>query len=98
MGALHRPDPACLLGVAPVTSAIAGFLWHYVAMSETTEGPTKVTLIPDGPLMVTGDVEICDNDGNVLRTASKISLCRCGHSEIKPYCDGAHKRNNFKTE
>lgn len=47
--------------------------------------------------MVTGEVEICDNDGNVLRTASKISLCRCGHSEIKPYCDGAHKRNNFKS-
>jgi CDGSH-type Zn-finger protein len=34
-------------------------------------------------------------DGSVVKETSKSYLCRCGHSENKPFCDGAHKREGF---
>jgi CDGSH-type Zn-finger protein len=60
---------------------------------------TKITVRNDGSLGVEGDFEMFDQDGKPFglggRTA--ISLCRCGHSERKPFCDGSHKRLNFKS-
>lgn len=55
------------------------------------EGAT-ITVCPDGPLLVRGDVEIVDVDGEpVERRRSTVALCRCGRSSIAPYCDGSHK-------
>jgi CDGSH-type Zn-finger protein len=49
---------------------------------------------------VEGEFTICDAEGNAFdlggRTA--ISLCRCGHSQDKPFCDGSHKRVDFQSE
>jgi len=60
---------------------------------------TKITVRNDGSLGVEGDFEMVDQEGKAFglggRTA--VSLCRCGHSEKKPFCDGAHKRLNFKS-
>jgi CDGSH-type Zn-finger protein len=60
---------------------------------------TKITVRNDGSLRVEGDFEMVDQDGKAFglggRTA--VSLCRCGHSETKPFCDGAHKRLNFQS-
>lgn len=56
-----------------------------------------VTLCPDGPLLVRGDVRIEDADGNpVPRRRATVALCRCGHSAVKPFCDGSHKAAGFK--
>lgn len=56
-----------------------------------------VTLCPDGPLLVRGDVRIEDADGNpVPRRRSTVALCRCGLSALKPFCDGSHKVAGFK--
>jgi len=61
---------------------------------------TKITSLNNGPLRIEGEFEICDATGATFglcgRTA--ISLCRCGHSENKPFCDGAHKRMGFSSE
>jgi CDGSH-type Zn-finger protein len=51
-----------------------------------------VTVYPDGPLVVRGDVEICDLDGAVVEMSHSIALCRCGRSARKPLCDGSHQR------
>lgn len=51
-----------------------------------------VTVYPDGPLVVRGDVEIRGVDGNVVDKAHTIALCRCGRSAQKPLCDGSHRR------
>lgn len=52
----------------------------------------SITVCPDGPLLVRGDVEIVDVDGEpVERRRSTVALCRCGRSSIAPYCDGSHK-------
>lgn len=59
----------------------------------------SVTACPDGPLLVRGDVEILDADGNpVPRRRQTVALCRCGASGIKPYCDGTHKVIGFRTD
>lgn len=56
-----------------------------------------VTLCPDGPLLVRGDVRIEDIDGNpVPRPRATVALCRCGLSAVKPFCDGSHKAAGFK--
>jgi len=56
---------------------------------------TKVTVIPNGPLMVEGTIHVTKADGTAETKENKSFLCRCGHSSNKPYCDGAHKKNNF---
>ncbi|WP_078545914.1 CDGSH iron-sulfur domain-containing protein [Litchfieldia alkalitelluris] len=45
----------------------------------------------NGSLRVTGDVELVDANGKVFTTKQTFSLCRCGLSEKKPFCDGSHK-------
>ena len=53
----------------------------------------------NGPLRVTGDFIIKDAQGNAFDVSGRttISLCRCGHSENKPFCDGSHNRNGFQS-
>jgi CDGSH-type Zn-finger protein len=58
---------------------------------------TKITVNNNGSLIIDGDFEIVDKDGNQygLGGREKLSLCRCGLSTNKPFCDGAH-RNHFE--
>ncbi|WP_404290967.1 CDGSH iron-sulfur domain-containing protein [Glutamicibacter arilaitensis] len=58
---------------------------------------TSIVVCPRGPLLVRGDFEILDAEGQpVPRTRGTVALCRCGASAIKPYCDGSHKLNGFE--
>ena len=61
---------------------------------------TKITVASNGPLRVEGDFTICDPLGNVFGLAGRttVSLCRCGHSANKPFCDGSHKTAGFTDE
>ena len=56
---------------------------------------TVITPLEDGPNQVTGGVVVQDPDGNVIKEASVVYLCRCGFSQDKPFCDGSHRRENF---
>jgi CDGSH-type Zn-finger protein len=40
-------------------------------------------------------MEIRDREGNVIRTDTRMALCRCGHSANKPFCDDSHYRVGF---
>lgn len=55
----------------------------------------SIKSLTDGPLEVTGEVEILAADGTLVKETAKSYLCRCGHSANKPFCDGAHKREGF---
>lgn len=59
---------------------------------------TKVTVNDHGPLRLEGDFTICDAAGNAFGLAGRtvISLCRCGLSENKPFCDGQHGRQGWQ--
>lgn len=56
----------------------------------------EISLIEDpandcmGPLWVKGNIPIEDEDGNKLEVRNRITLCRCGQSKNKPYCDASH--------
>ena len=56
-----------------------------------------VTLIPtdDGPYLVEGSITLLDAEGNQYEVSNTIALCRCGHSNTKPFCDGTHEKTNF---
>jgi len=45
-----------------------------------------------GPIWVRGGVRIIGSDGVELETRNRVTLCRCGASGNKPYCDGSHAR------
>jgi CDGSH-type Zn-finger protein len=54
---------------------------------------TKITVNSNGSIKIEGDFEITDKEGNVYDLGGReiISICRCGLSQNKPFCDGAHK-------
>ena len=49
-------------------------------------------------IRVTGTVDFVDADGNVVETKTDFSLCRCGASKEKPFCDGSHRDAGFVSE
>lgn len=58
-------------------------------------GPLSITPTPNGPLGVTGPLEIVSGTGRTLNRTQRVFLCRCGASGNKPYCDGSHKKVGF---
>jgi CDGSH-type Zn-finger protein len=58
---------------------------------------TKVTVLSNGPIRLEGDFSILDPAGTAFGLAGRtaISLCRCGQSANKPFCDGAHRNAGF---
>jgi CDGSH-type Zn-finger protein/uncharacterized Fe-S cluster protein YjdI len=61
-----------------------------------TGGKLKVELRPDGPLALTGNLNIRAGSGRLAWQGEKAFLCRCGASNNKPFCDGMHKKIGFK--
>jgi len=61
--------------------------------------PTKITIRDNGSIRVEGDFTIYDMNGNPFDLAGRgtIGLCRCGQSENKPFCDGAHGKTGFQS-
>ncbi len=60
---------------------------------------TKVTIMNNGSIRLEGDFEILDQDGAAFGLAgrTRITLCRCGQSAKKPFCDGSHKACGFES-
>jgi CDGSH-type Zn-finger protein len=57
---------------------------------------TKVEVKPNGPLIVLGNLSIKDVEGNVTSKSNMTAFCRCGASSNKPFCDGSHRKIDFK--
>lgn len=55
-----------------------------------------VEVVPNGPLMISGDLEVKHSDGSITQEHRTTAFCRCGGSGNKPYCDGSHKKNGFQ--
>jgi uncharacterized Fe-S cluster protein YjdI len=65
-------------------------------LNQEKESNMKVEVNATGPLIVTGDFTIQHADGKEETRTGKTTLCRCGASENKPFCDGSHKKIEFK--
>lgn len=61
------------------------------------EAPVTIKVNNNGSYLVEGPVRIVDADGNEYDISAKkrVSLCRCGASTTKPFCDGTHSRMGF---
>ncbi|HEY8528391.1 MAG TPA: CDGSH iron-sulfur domain-containing protein [Paenibacillaceae bacterium] len=46
---------------------------------------------------MTGPVELVDAEGNAFEVKESFSLCRCGGSNNKPFCDGTHRSIGFES-
>lgn len=57
-----------------------------------------ITVRPNGPYRVEGPVRLVDINGNEWDLTNKpaFSLCRCGASTTKPFCDGTHSKLGFQ--
>jgi CDGSH-type Zn-finger protein len=67
----------------------------------STLGGARITVYPDGPLIVRGDFVLELLDEGPISAGRTVALCRCGRSATKPLCDGSHKnqvRRRTKTE
>jgi CDGSH-type Zn-finger protein len=60
----------------------------------------RVIVRNNGPLRLEGDVVLLDQEGRPFGLAGRtvVSLCRCGQSANKPFCDGSHNRVGFASE
>lgn len=56
----------------------------------------KIIALEDGPLMFNGPITLDLEEGESKIILGRIALCRCGASEAKPLCDGAHKQCEFR--
>ena len=65
---------------------------------EAIAAPVKITVRPNGPLRVEGHIQLVDADGKEWDLTGKpaVSLCRCGASEKRPFCDGSHNKIGFQ--
>jgi CDGSH-type Zn-finger protein len=60
---------------------------------------TRITVNNNGSLRIEGDFEIVDQSGAVFGLAgrTRVTLCRCGQSANKPFCDSTHKQCGFES-
>ena len=59
---------------------------------QNQSSPVTITPYPDGPYLVRGEFVVQDQEGNELPLERRtIALCRCGKSQMRPFCDGTHK-------
>lgn len=87
--------------IAQVEKCPSGALsWHRNQTEEVEptrmEVETIVEVTPNGPLMVYGNIKVKDAEGNETSKHKVTAFCRCGASNNKPYCDGSHRKIDFK--
>ena len=60
----------------------------------------KIEVRANGPNRVTGPIEIVDQDGKSFKIPEGqwVSLCRCGASSNKPFCDATHTKEGFDAD
>lgn len=57
----------------------------------------KVQIIDNGPMQLSGEFELVDDNGAVLRARKVYTLCRCGLSARLPFCDASHEAADFSS-
>ena len=62
---------------------------------EAIEGELTITVKENAMYSISGPVTIFSRNGESKTTRLKVALCRCGHSDNKPFCDAKHKKCGF---
>lgn len=61
------------------------------------EGKLRVQPLRDGPLRLEGPFTLKGTNHEATVSGGSARLCRCGHSQNKPFCDGSHERAEFRS-
>ena len=70
--------------------------YHEADEDEKPSRKNTITIGPDGPLYLRGNIEIQNAEGETILEDTRVAMCRCGESENKPFCDNSHKDIDFK--
>jgi uncharacterized Fe-S cluster protein YjdI/CDGSH-type Zn-finger protein len=93
------PDAASAEDVAAVVERCPSGALQYQRLDggrdEQGPNPASVTLLRNGPLLVRGRIEVRREDGTT-EVMPRATLCRCGSSANKPFCDNTHLRIAFR--
>ena len=84
---------------ATIDKCPSGALSYETADSKNdsnAKSAAKIKFFQNGPIMVEGNFDLTDSDGNRIEAGEKAVLCRCGGSASKPFCDGIHKKIGFQ--
>jgi uncharacterized Fe-S cluster protein YjdI/CDGSH-type Zn-finger protein len=87
--------------IATVGKCPSGALSYIANDAEPITGETvatRVEVLPNGPLIVSGTIQVVDREGNETLRSKTTAFCRCGHSRTKLYCDGTHKEVQFSDD
>jgi CDGSH-type Zn-finger protein/uncharacterized Fe-S cluster protein YjdI len=87
-------DPGTIAGATAGGGASAGG----AGTAKSSDGDTlSIVATTDGPLALEGAFILRTSDGGTQHHAVKATLCRCGASGRKPFCDGSHRRIGFRS-
>ena len=93
-------DNALAEEVARVVELCPTGALHFVrkdgGRAEDVPEKNMVMIVADGPLYVRGRVTVYSSDGSLLLEDTRVALCRCGQSLIKPFCDNSHLATGFE--
>lgn len=64
--------------------------------NKESDNKVVITVNPGAFLSVEGNAVLKKENGEVIKEADKLFLCRCGASQRKPFCDGSHNSINFE--
>jgi len=64
-----------------------------------SEQPAEIVPYKDGPLVIRGAFSLRDEQGREIDAGRRtIALCRCGRSQLRPFCDGSHRQAGYRAE
>ncbi len=70
--------------------------WYNNEKGKTENEAISAEVFPNGPLLIKGDILVKHSDGSEEKKAKSTAFCRCEGSASKPFCDGSHKKIDFK--
>ncbi len=77
------------------SGALSFYYNDKVEETVTVNTETLVEVLPQGPLLVYGNISIKNKDGEETKKYKVTAFCRCGQSQNKPFCDGTHTKVGF---
>jgi len=94
------PDAGSADSVAATVLTCPSGALHYERKDDSEAEPTSkhntIRLVKNGPLYLRGDFTIVNGAGELVLNDTRASLCRCGGSANKPFCDNTHRTIGFK--
>ncbi|HEX7908698.1 MAG TPA: CDGSH iron-sulfur domain-containing protein [Paraburkholderia sp.] len=82
---------------APKNPADGGQATPFTTIRQIFSMTNKVQIIDNGPMQLTGNFELVDDNGEIVRARKIYRLCRCGLSARLPFCDSSHEQAGFSS-